>query len=640
MNSSRLKLYDRASRLRLLSFSLSIAAFILPFQAMSEPVDPTDLKQAITERRTLVPEFKRIAKEAKKRGLRVFISGGLAASYGDFVKHQLLSAQGKEVISRDRLANVIYNIALPEQDLDLVVTRSDGSAEGLQDLRDFKAWLDKKIPRRIGGISRWDVIGLKTTDGKHIAVEGNPDFARQNNDSLSIGLIELTQPSEGASVIQEAQHVAKLEGESVFLRDLASDSITFLESPSHSQTQRARTGENPEIIGAIRTLIKAFQFDRKIPADQFQRIREIVQSFDPRSIWPGTYAYNWLQNRAKRLVSHAYDPEAALQVLKEIGLDKKLQTLGITDLSLWLNKAPLSLDPSSQQRKGLATGPTANDLKLKTVAHKTDPIARRLISWRYDGRPRAFISRPGTRGETATWGAGFYTQRGANVDSFQTNNSGTTLVFDVDPTATEGRDFFRLPVNHGVRWFNGSKLKVRQAVPRFSLSSCVREAVMQNVWVRTFRVAPLETTVAFSPLIGGATFVGVDAYKKHKYERAREMCENNPDLKTVRWYLQDFCRFSPTETQIALAKKIAIEPKGDKDYALHGVLQLTRSESFNCMYKILESHQLNDPTRFETFLFCRDVTNDSQVERLISIARKMKDSGGYLSSDDFTNALK
>ncbi|MFL5813771.1 MAG: hypothetical protein ACJ763_09360, partial [Bdellovibrionia bacterium] len=276
---------------------LTVLALVHVQWALAIPVDPSQLEQAIAERRKLIPEFSRIAREAEARGLRVFLAGGLAASYGDFVKHQVLAEQGKEIIQPARLANITSNVVLPEQDYDLVLTRADGKAESPEELKSFKSWLETSMPKTLEGVSKWDVIGLKTTVGKHIAVEGDPDFARQNNDSLSIGLIELTDPPDGKSVIQEAHHLAKPSGRSVFLSDLAGDQITFLESPAHHQTQKAAAGNNPEILGAIRYLIKSLQFNKEIPQSQYRAIERIVSSFDPSSITPGSYPHNWIQKR-------------------------------------------------------------------------------------------------------------------------------------------------------------------------------------------------------------------------------------------------------------------------------------------------------------------------------------------------------
>jgi hypothetical protein len=477
--------------------------------AFAEAVEPQLLAQAITERRLEIQEFRRIAEEANRRGYRVFLSGGLAASYGDFVKHQLLFEQHREGIEPERIANRLTNVVFPEQDYDLVLSRIDGRPEAVQDLRDFKAWLDRKIPRTLNKMSKWDVIGMKTTDGKHMAVEGDPDFALQNNDSLSIGLIELTPPPNGQPVVSEVNHVAKAAGTEVFLKDLSSDSITFLQSPVHQQTVKAMAGNNPEILGVIRILIKAFQFNKDIPPEQLVQIKQIVENLDPKTITVKSYPFQWIRRRAKRLVTHAYDPDKALEATRKLGLtDKLFQIPGLPydDFGLWFNKAPLAIGGKPSHRDGITVGQTAGSLGIRQVAHETSDINHRLISWRYDGLPRAFISRGNAKGEAASSGNGFYTALGTSARAFKKRSKGKVVVFDVKPGAREGRDFKLIYGGSGVLWYNGDYLKVHDdGVSYANHTSCI---VTQLDWNLN---QPLITRLISNKLIVAGT-VGAGVY--------------------------------------------------------------------------------------------------------------------------------
>ncbi len=542
--------------------TISTLVFCAIPSAFSTPVSSTELERAITDRRTKIAEFSQIANEANRRGLRVFLAGGLAASYGDFVKHQLLAEQGNEKIQPARLADVISNVVFPEQDYDLVITRKDGDHESVHELRDFKTWLDRAMPRTVDHISKWDVMGLKTSDGKHPAMEGNPDFARQNNDSLSIGMIELTSPPDGKSVIREAHHVGKANGESAFLRDLASDGITFFRSPEHYKTAKAASGDNPEILGVIRTLTKAFQFNREIPADQYRQLQEIIQAFDPASLLEGGYSKNWIQHRAKRLLSHAYDPEAAFRILHQLGLYSKLGLIGgragdADSLVVWLMKEPLSL--TSVSSSGSSVGKTAGELGIREVAHRTTEVGHRLISWRYDGLPRAFISRDQYLGEAASYGNGFYTMTGDSSNWQLAPDVVANLTFDVDPNAVEGRDFTRFRDDLGVRWLNGSKLKVRQEIREYSPAVCIKNRLKAAVIQGSLPLSRRELGIAAGALLGTALFDdNIGRFFGWTTAPKTEATAENPCLKSfqTRGFKNGelFCQSHPTQNQLDALK--------------------------------------------------------------------------------------
>jgi hypothetical protein len=448
-----------------LTLFLTACTFAFSICAQAIPVDPTDLEKAIQARRAKVDEFKAIATEAQKRGLRVYLAGGLAASYGDFIKHQLLAEQGKMEIQPNRLEPVAANITLPEQDLDLVITRADGTPESVDEIQAFKAWLEKGMPREYKNKSLWDVNGLKTAQKTRLAWSGDPDFARQNNDSLSIGLIELTEPPAGTSVIQEADHIVKPAHEtSLFLKDLAGDQVHFLRSPEHAQTLRAKEGMNPEILGAIRVLTKAFQFDKAIPKTDLIEVAKIIRDFNPSAVTEGSYVDTWLKTRAKRLITHSYAAEMTNPILDHLGLREKLIQLsgrsGAPDtLSWWMYKVPLSASAPAESKNPLPSV-TAGELGITHVDHVTDPEAARLITWRYDGVPRVFMSREHTLGENAVHGSGFYTNI-IGQREFGTSADGSVVQLSVDPKAREGIDFRRIGSNgEGVLWLNSARLHV------------------------------------------------------------------------------------------------------------------------------------------------------------------------------------
>ncbi|MFL5813844.1 MAG: hypothetical protein ACJ763_09725 [Bdellovibrionia bacterium] len=518
---------------RNLAFLGMFLAFVFSLCAQAIPVDPTDLEKAIQARRIKVDEFKAVATEAQKRGLRVFLAGGLAASYGDFIKHQLLAEQGKMKIQPNRLEPLSINITLPEQDLDLVITRADGKPESVEEIKAFRTWLEKDIPKTYAGKGLWDVNGLKTAQERRLAWSGDPDFARQNNDSLSIGLIELTDPPAGESIIQEAHHIAKPEGsKSLFLEDLAGDHVHFLNSAHHADTTRAKAGTNPEILGAIRVLTKAFQFDKDIPKKDLIEVAKIIRDFDPTQVEAGSYVDTWLKTRSKRLVTHSYAPEITNTILDHLGLREKLIRLGQrswdpSTISWWMNKSPLPTSAPTEIKNPLPAV-TAGDLGISHVDHITDPEATRLMTWRYDGVPRVFISRENTPGETAAHGPGFYTNI-IGSRTFNTKSDGAFVQMSVDPQAREGIDFRRIGANgEGVVWLNGAHLRVVH--PQYNASGECKDfaqrlainlaaAANQSAPSPQTKLANLKQNAAFAIFLTG--FVGplvmplYDHYKQH-----------------------------------------------------------------------------------------------------------------------------
>src|SRR4051794_36818789 len=102
----------------------------------------------------------------------------------------------------------------------------------------------------------------------------------------------------------------------------------------------------------------------------------------------------------------AYDPDRAKRILDELGLRKKLIQLHPGNVgkpqttAWWLSKEPLPLEVHGGGSR-LVPGWPAKGRKIRNVAHETGPAAHRMITWRYDRRVRAFISRDGIAGEMA-----------------------------------------------------------------------------------------------------------------------------------------------------------------------------------------------------------------------------------------------
>ncbi len=145
------------------------------------------LTSEIAARRTRVPEFDFIRKEAEKRGLRVWLFGGTAAGYSHYVKWDLLREAGDLRFQKARFDYDYTNIYRSTQDLDIVV---DGSAKQAEELQ--KA-LTTQFPYFVGSkATPWEVRSLREASHDKGAILDDFGFMNQHTDSNSTGMVELT----------------------------------------------------------------------------------------------------------------------------------------------------------------------------------------------------------------------------------------------------------------------------------------------------------------------------------------------------------------------------------------------------------------------------------------------------------------
>lgn len=403
---------------------------------VSEPVQSAQLEskkieQEIAQRLQRVYEFQFIRDEAKKRGLRVWIFGGTAASFAHYVKWDLLRELGDSRFQSDRFDYEYSSIYRSTQDLDIVI---NGSA---QDAIIFEQILKNKFPYLSGEKTIWEVRSLTEAKEDKGGLMGDFGFMNQHTDSNSTGLIELTSPLPGESIIRDLRNWNSIE-KSKFLNDITDQKLTFYHSDRHSETPRAQSGENPPIFSVIRALIKAFQFDLQIQKSDLDLLQKEIDKFDPKTEITQPYAENWIEKNGKKLFQNALDVETAWNVLDSLGLRKKLISLRnnpktIDSLSWWMNKEPLRKSPI-----GEGEGRTAQSLGIDVVAHETrDFHAYESITLAPTGLPNVFSSRHNAIGESAIYGEGFYTAKGSEGAA----RTGITIRFRVDPKAREGSDF-------------------------------------------------------------------------------------------------------------------------------------------------------------------------------------------------------
>lgn len=403
-----------------------------PLREFRAKLSTNKLAFEITERRKRVPEFQFIAEQAKKHGLRVWLFGGTAASFSHYVKWDLLREYGDHRFQAEYFDYDYTHIYRSTQDLDLVINGTVGEAQKLQHI------LEVQFPYFSGGkTTPWEVRSLKNPTADKGGLLDDFGFMNQNTDSSSTGMIELTHPPQGESVVRDLRDWNNNQN-SQFLQDVTDGVLTFYPSLLHLETPRAQAGKNPKIFSVIRALTKAFQYDLKLKSSDIELFKNEVLKFNPKTDLNHPYASEWIEQNGKKLFQNAINIEYAWNTIESIGLRKKLISIRkdekkIDTLSWWMNKEPLRSKPI-----GEAQGRTAQSLDITVVAHETsDFIAYESITRSYTGTPNVFISRDDFAAETAYHGDGFYTSIGKKG----AGNTGITIRFKVNPRATLGVDF-------------------------------------------------------------------------------------------------------------------------------------------------------------------------------------------------------
>ena len=438
--------------------SLPVECLRTQLASLSEPaISLEKLSQEIAARRSRVPEFQFIHEEAEKRGLRVWLFGGTAAGYAHYVKWDVLREQGDTRFQPNRFDYDYTNIYRSTQDLDIVV---DGSA---QDAQVFEQVLKSRFPYFLGSkAAGWEVRSIKEAHRDKGGLLGDFGFMNQHTDSNSTGMVELTDPPPGESVVRDIRDWNNVK-EAQFLKDVDEGTLTFYHSPKHSETPRANSGKNPPIFSVIRALTKAFQYDLKIKDEDLAIIQKEIDQFDPKRDLSNPDAARWIEKNGKKLFQHAVDLEYAWNTLEKLGLRRKLIAIKNDastpeTMAWWMNKEPLRSKPV-----GKGFGRTAESLGIKTVTHQTTNfLAYESMTRSHTGAPNVFVSRQSAAGEMAAGGDGFY----SGIGDRRVFAKGIAIRFDVDPKAREGEDFFlvgwssRLKEGANVVWRNKKAIRV------------------------------------------------------------------------------------------------------------------------------------------------------------------------------------
>lgn len=440
---------------------------VVAVRAAAEPPRAPILEKAIRERRTRVPEFRYIREQARRLGVRVWLFGGSASAFSHYVLRDLEGGTGDRGSAAEEFSYRYSRIFRVRQDVDLVVDGPESAARLLE------ANVSRRFPHLLGNKkSAWEVRLLREDLGDKEAPLTNENFRQQHTDSHSTGMVELTEPPPGETVVRDVRDWSAGPGQ--FLDDVVDRRLRFYFSPTHESTKRASEGLNPAIFAVVRYFTKAFQYGLETRPEDEPWLRAIIERFDRSRDLSTPYAIRWLEHHGKKLFLHATNVEWAWNELERIGLRRALVAGDgphpAGTLAWLLTKEPLRSHPighfagPDDPRRLMAgdhpIGHTARQLGIDYVAHDTqDYLLYETILASWDGHPNATISRRNVEGESAAAGPALYGRLG----SVGGKNTHITVHMRLHPDARDGVDFVLDGTPHDgapIRLFNKVALTI------------------------------------------------------------------------------------------------------------------------------------------------------------------------------------
>jgi len=569
-------------------------------------VDAQVLAREIHRGRNSITEFAYISEICRELKVRCWLFGGTATAFGQHTKNKIIRNQHPDWFraGANRFDDVLPNLIIRNQDLDIVTDASSRVAEEITDRVRHKfplTFMDK-------GSSAWEVRPLASSIGLKEAILGNPNFINQHSDSMSNGLIELTEPPPGESVIRdirkwEESRKATFQG-IPFLDDLSRGKITLYFSPNHAQTTLAKAGRNPPIREAIRLLTKAFQYNLEISAEDKRVLQGIVQSFEPRTITSSER--DWIEASALKMIVNSQNYERTINILDELGLRPKLLALGdatrVGSLSWRLSKEPLRSKPV-----GAGTGRTASELGISKLNHQLKSLTKELdilevASRALDGRTNFAISRAsGASSEVAVWGKGLYTSIGDSL--YYQKNGGHAIHLELDPNAREGSDFMLIK---DPKYPNVVVVKNNEAV----------------------RILPSSVDLSFSQLLTAASETDFRANAFYLEQNANRLRSSYPSLQVsevdtvAQRLLPNIPRMSE-EQRLFTLRELLLIPAATKSKAVSQIVEAALEASPYAISEVL-------PQLFQESSWITTRAIDPLIEKLLKDAELGRENSRYL----------
>ena len=433
----------------------------------SHPVDPMRLRDEVFANLSSVPEFKKLADLADHHGYDLWGLGGIAGNILNHFRQRMRQQDGDTKFRADYFGSLdlqrIMNVQT--QDMDLVIGRKDGRAETEKEIEEFETVVKEAVP----GIDI-DVRGLRTAkDAIHLPLLDHPDFLLQHHNTVDYLMVQFNA-KKSEKLVNDLADWGNSRSKNIV--DCANGTIRFNYSSRHTSSSIAGDGHSPDIKHVMRLLIKMARYDAKPDPASLERMKKVVEDFDP-DITDGVVS-RWFDKNAAKLALDAIDLPGVWDTLGKIGLLDKLQKLNNPDLAVLFAREPLTV-----KSKGSPTGKTAKDLGVDVVTHGTSSLElwNAICRTPYK-RANIFTSRPSGAGEMALLGEGVYT-----VEGKEGLGAGYNVPLRLAPDAREGVDFNVFDQNAGGgplerRWvvlLNSSKVTLAPIDLKFSTEDMVRE---------------------------------------------------------------------------------------------------------------------------------------------------------------------
>ncbi len=397
-----------------------------------------ELKEAIIARKERVAVFNEIQRLADENHLRVFLFGGSAASFAYYVNTDLKREAGDAEILNSRFQYYWDQIYRTSQDLDLAIQRKDGiETEG--DIKNFLNLVQQKFQNL-----RIDVLGINTTSNienkfRPSILGAESEFLKQNTDSVSTGLIELTHEN----LIQDLR--LSEDGAPLFLKDLSEGRLQFFRSPLHKESKRYLAEMNPEILSVIRFLTNLLRYDLEPDVSFEKEVRQILK--DSPEYLNQKYVLNWIGRNAPKIFSQAANLERAYNLVSHYHVGAYLQKISegykLNTVLWWLKRKPL---PSGRTLKPLLLNASVRDkekkakeLGLDIVTHETTSFTsyEQIVS-SPRGIPNFLLSDP-VNGKAA-FGQAVYMTPG-HYGRSRDDKGLIQIRMKISPDAVAGQDF-------------------------------------------------------------------------------------------------------------------------------------------------------------------------------------------------------
>lgn len=326
-------------------------------------------RESIVRERKSFKEFVRLKELLEERGVRGWIMGGSAFAYAHFIREfEELRDSGLKSFVFERDEEGFFSLRQmlrTTQDIDIVIDAGEEERQNIEAI--LNAEFPYFLPSFEGGKPSWEIRLLRSESQHKVALIDNPEFLNIHNDSGSIGLIELSDPPDGETVVRDIYEWDTKSDRGPFLTDVFNRELTYFYNPKHHLTKRAMSMKNPAIFSVIRYLTKAFQMGFVIPDSTLTKMKKIITRFNGLNSLHPSYGIDRIRRLAIKMLITGKSLEKAWEISKNLSLLDKLWDVDRNITSKESLKYFLSRKPLKSFPVGLGEGRTAKELEIEEL---------------------------------------------------------------------------------------------------------------------------------------------------------------------------------------------------------------------------------------------------------------------------------